>query len=475
MPTCRSFVFLIVLTTLLSCASGPQHPNIIFILADDMGYGDLTCLNPKSKIETPNMDRIANEGMIFTDAHSGSAVCTPTRYGVLTGRYCWRTTLKSGVLWGSSPLLIEKDRMTVASMLKKYGYRTACVGKWHLGLGDDKTTDYTKPLTSGPHTVGFDYFFGIPASLDMVPYLYVENDRAVELPTETVEEKNDGGVFWRAGPIAPNFAFEEVLPTFTNKALKFIDDCTGTPSQPFFLYFALSAPHTPWVPTKDFQGTSKAGLYGNFVKQVDWTVGQVLKKLDEHNLADNTIVFLTSDNGSDERHIGEQYHHEANYIFRGQKSDAWDGGHRVPFLVRWPGTITPKTKSDETICLTDLMATAAAIVGEDLPENAGEDSYDILPAFTNSNKTPIREATIHHSIDGVFAIRQSNWKLIYCKGSGGWSLNEENAPQEAPWQLYNLKEDIEEKINKYHEHQEIVERLDNVLEAYKTSGRSVRR
>ncbi len=475
MSNVRLFMLLILLMTLISCTSAPQHPNIIFILADDLGYGDLTCLNPDSKIETPNMDRIANEGMYFTDAHSGSAVCTPTRYGVLTGRYCWRTPLKSGVLWGSSPLLIEHDRMTVASLLKKHGYRTGGVGKWHLGLGDEDPTDYAKPLSAGPHTVGFDYYFGIPASLDMVPYLYFENDRVVEQPTETVDEKREGGVFWRGGAIAPNFTFEGVLPTFTKKALNFIDDCAETPEQPFFLYFPLSAPHTPWVPTEEFQGATNAGIYGDFVKQVDWTVGQILKKLDEHTLAENTLVILTSDNGSDERFIGEQYQHEANYIFRGQKSDAWDGGHRVPYLVRWPGKIKAQSTSDETICLTDFMATVASIVGEELPDNAGEDSYDILPAYTGSNETPIREATVHHSVSGIFAIRQGDWKLIHCKGSGGWSLNEEDAPQDAPWQLYNLKDDVGEKVNVYDEHSEIVQKLHNLLQEYKTSGRSVRR
>ena len=458
----------------LSCGShASSHPNIVFILADDMGYGDLSSLNPESKIPTPSMDRIANEGMYFTDAHSGSAVCTPTRYGILTGRYCWRTELKSGVLWGYSPLLIEKDRMTVASLLKKHGYRTGCVGKWHLGLGDEKKTDYSKPLASGPHTVGFDYFFGIPASLDMIPYVYVENDRVVEQPTDSVGEVREGGVFWRGGPIAPNFKFEKVLPTLTDKALGFIDECAKSPQQPFFLYFPLTAPHTPWVPTDKFRGASDAGIYGDFVAQVDWTVGQVLKKLDEHNLTENTLLILTSDNGSDERYIGEQYEHEANYIFRGQKSDVWEGGHRVPFLARWPDHIEPQSSSDETICLNDFMATVAAMLGEELDENTAEDSYNMLPALQGQlDSSPIREATVHHSVRGEFAIRQGNWKLIFCKGSGGWTLSEENAPQAALWQLYNLANDIGEHNNLYSETPDVVQRLDDLLEKYKKEGKS---
>ncbi|MBN1481616.1 hypothetical protein EH223_04565 [candidate division KSB1 bacterium] len=470
MPNLRRLLFVTSLVAgflfFLSCTSThTRHPNIIFILADDLGYGDLSCLNPDAKISTPNMDRLAREGIYFTDAHSGAAVCTPTRYGILTGRYCWRSRLKAGVLWGYSPLLVEKGRMTVAAMLKKHGYRTACVGKWHLGLGDEEKTDYTRPLASGPHTVGFDYFFGIPASLDMIPYVYVENDRVVEQPTDTVAEVRDGGVFWRGGPIVPNFQFEQVLPTLTEKALSFINDCARTPEQPFFLYFPLTAPHTPWVPTKDFLGASNAGLYGDFVAQVDWTVGQILKKLDEHHLANNTLVILTSDNGSDERYIGAQYGHDANYIFRGQKSDVWDGGHRVPFLARWPKRIKAHSRSDESICLTDFMSTVAAVVGEALPDTAAEDSYNILPVLEGrAGSTSVREAIVHHSVNGMFAIRQGDWKLIYCKGSGGWSLAEDDASQEAPWQLYNLQDDISEQKNLYFTHPEVVKRLDNLFE-----------
>jgi len=450
-----------------------QNPNIIFILADDMGYGDPQCLNPESQIPTPNMNRLAEEGMIFTDAHSGSAVCTPTRYGVLTGRYSWRTHLKSGVLWGYSPMLIDPQRMTVASLLKKCDYRTACVGKWHLGLGDDEETDYSGPLHPGPVDVGFDYFFGIPASLDMIPYVYVENDHVVEPPTETVEEKREGGVFWRGGPIAPNFEFEDVLPTLTEKAVGFIDDCANeSPDQPFFLYFPISAPHTPWVPTEEFRGKSGAGLYGDFVHQVDHTIGQVLEALDRHNLADNTLVILSSDNGADERFI-EAEDHDANHIYRGQKSDAWDGGHRIPFIARWPEHVKAGSECSKTICLNDLLLTCAAIIDEPVPEVAGEDSYNILPYLLDETDRSIREATVHHSVNGTFAIRKGQWKLIFTCGSGGWTKPEADCePRDPKWQLYDMKNDVREQHNLYNERQDIVQELDALLKRYKERGRS---
>ncbi len=450
-----------------------MNPNIVFILADDMGYGDPQCLNPESQIPTPNMNRLAEEGMVFTDAHSGSAVCTPTRYGVLTGRYSWRTHLKSGVLWGYSPMLIDPQRMTTASLLKKYNYRTACVGKWHLGLGGEEETDYSQPLRPGPLDVGFDYFFGIPASLDMIPYVYVENDHVVELPTETIEEKREGGVFWRGGPIAPNFDFEEVLPTLTEKAVSFIDKCADqTPDQPFFLYFPLSAPHTPWVPTEEFRGTSGAGLYGDFVHQVDHMIGRVLEALDRHNLTDNTLVILSSDNGADERFI-EAQDHDANHIYRGQKSDAWDGGHRIPFIARWPQHVKAGSQCNQTICLNDLLLTFAAIIDEPVPEDAGEDSYNVLPYLLGETDRSIREATVHHSVNGTFAIRKGQWKLIYACGSGGWTKPEEDCEPDAPkWQLYDMKNDVREQHNLYNERQDIVQELDALLNQYKESGRS---
>ena len=464
-----------------------QRPNIVFIMADDMGYGDLGCYNPDSKIPTPNMDGFADQGIRFTDAHSPSAVCTPTRYGVLTGRYAWRTRMKRGVLGGYSKSLIEPDRMTVASLLKKHGYATGCIGKWHLGFQNanpadrEDWVDYWQPLSPGPLTLGFDYFYGIPASLDMDPYVYVENDRPVELPTEEIEDsqhrRQNGGGFWRGGGIAPSFKHVDVLPVITRKAVKFVEKQTQNNSQnPFFLYFPLSAPHTPWLPTEEFRGRSGAGYYGDFTVQVDWSVGEILSALERCGIADNTLVIVTSDNGSHwhERDI-DQFGHRSNLHLRGQKADIWEGGHRIPFIARWPGKIQPQTTSDQTICLADLLSTSATIVGEELAEDCAEDSFNILPALVDENLSEsVREATVHHSASGVFAIRQGPWKLIEGLGSGGFSNPKvvEPVPDGPEGQLYHLYDDPSETNNLYLEQPEIVKQLTELLDAYRTQGRS---
>ena len=462
-------------------AQAAEQPNIVVILADDMGYGDLGCYNAKTKVPTPNMNRLARQGMRFTDAHSPSAVCTPTRYGLLTGRYAWRTRLKSGVLWGYSPHLIDTKRMTIASLLKAKGYRTGCVGKWHLGLGKAKKTDYFKPLHPCPNDHGFDYFFGIPASLDMDPYVYVENDRVVAKPTKTVkgstQVRRGGKGFWRGGGIAPGFKHDEVLPKITEKAVAFIErHAKKRAGKPFFLYFPLSAPHTPWLPLKPNRGRSKAGAYGDFVTQVDDTVGKVLATLDRLKLTKNTLVILTSDNGAhwtpaDKKKFG----HLANRHLRGQKADAWEGGHRVPFLVRWPGVVKPGTTSDALLCLTDIFATASHIVGSALPRNAGEDSFSFLPVLKGARtKRPIRDAIVHHSLSGVFAIRKGEWKLIAGLGSGGFSKPRRRKPKpgEPSGQLYNLAKDASETKNVYRDHPTVVKRLTALLEQYRKNGHS---
>lgn len=462
-------------------------PNIVYILADDLGYGDLSCLNEKSKIPTPNIDRLANEGMYFTDAHSPSAVCTPTRYGILTGRYCWRTRLKKGVLYGYSPHLVDTGRMTVASLLRQRGYATACIGKWHLGLdwqdkdgapiGEGKNAeekvDYTKPFSGGPLDCGFDYYYGIAASPDMPPYVYLENNRATVIPTEHADKKE----FGRAGAKAPGLLAENVMPDLTKRATEYIEkQATEKPGQPFFLYFPLTAPHTPIAPTDSASGKSKAGKYGDFVTVVDWTVGEVMKCLERKGLVENTIVVVTSDNGSSPAGFSEadvvKYDHQTSYHFRGRKSDAWDGGHRIPFIVRWPGKVKAASKSDETVCLTDLLATCAAIVDAKVPENAGEDSVNILPALLSAKTDkPLREATVCHSIDGMFAIQQGPWKLILGKGSGGWS-GPKPKPGDPPVQLYNMQGDVGETKNISADQTEIVARLTALMEKYKADGRS---
>jgi arylsulfatase A len=484
----------LALSPFFACRTrGKTFPNIVYIIADDMGYGDVSCLNPDSKISTPNMDRLASEGMIFTDAHSGSAVCTPTRYGILTGRYCWRSRLESGVLWGYSRALIPRSRMTVASLLKQHGYSTACIGKWHLGWDwatkdghvfsdrSDETgesVDYGQPIAAGPIELGFDCFFGIPASLDMLPYVYVENDRVLESPTETIAGM-EGRRFYRGGPAAPGFKHEEVLPKCTTRAVQFIENHANTCSgAPFFLYFPLSAPHTPILPTQDFKGRSGIGPYGDFVVQCDWTIGQIMQALDRHGMRENTLFIVTSDNGcspmADFADLAQKGH-QPSYHFRGYKADIFEGGHRIPFIVRWPGKVQPGSVCDDTICLTDLLATVAAILDFDLPENAGEDSVSILPDLFGKATGPVREATVHHSINGSFSIRQGNWKLELCPGSGGWSYPQ---PAEAEnldlprFQLYDLSEDIGERNNVIDRYPEIVEQLTELLIKYVNDGRS---
>lgn len=469
----------------LGCGGNQEEasvlPNIVYILADDLGYGDLGAYNPDSKIPTPNIDRIASEGIRFTDAHSPSAVCTPTRYGILTGRYAWRTSLKRWVTNGYSTSLIDSTRMTVASLLQAKGYTTAGLGKWHLGLGEGEQTDYSKPLSHGPNSLGFDYYYGIPASLDMVPYVFFENERLVEAPTEHIEKsdfrRNDGGGFYRAGPIAPSFRHEDVLPVLGEKAVEFIEQhASQADPQPFFLYMPLAAPHTPWLPTEPFVGQGGAGPFGDFVTQVDWTVGRVLESLDQLGLSENTLVIFTSDNGAHwlEGDI-DKWGHRANLDLRGQKADIWEGGHRIPFVARWPGNIPNGAISEQLTTLTDLLATTAAIIGETLPDNAGEDSYNMLPALLEEKTgVPIREAAVHHSGDGMFAIRQGKWKYIEARGSGGFTrpARIEPEPGEPTGQLYNLEDDPAEQTNLFTDHPEIVERLSTVLESYQTSGRS---
>lgn len=482
-------------------ALAAEKPNLIYILCDDLGYGDVAFLNPAGKIKTPHMDRIARAGMIFTDAHSGSSVCTPTRYGVLTGRYAWRSKLKSGVLGGLSPRLIEPDRITVAAMLQAQGYHTAAIGKWHLGMEWAKkgsgevnelnietreqvaNVDYAKPIRNGVTAVGFDYFFGISASLDMVPYTYIENDRVTVLPTED----RDYPMFLgreqsrvRRGPAAPNFEVENVLPDLTAKAVEYIGARAKDAQQgkPFFLYLPLTSPHTPIAPTKEWQGKSGLNAYGDFVMQTDWGVGEVLKALDQQGLTDNTIIILTSDNGcspqADFPALAAKGH-DPSHIFRGHKADIFEGGHRVPFLVSWPGRIKAGTQSAQTICLTDFIRTTADILQVPLPDNAAEDSVSILPALLGQASGPLREATVHHSIDGSFSIRQGKWKLEFCSGSGGWSSprpGQEDTSKLPLVQLYDLESDVAEEHNLQAEQPAVVARLTALIEKYARDGRS---
>ncbi|MFT4734700.1 MAG: arylsulfatase A [Algoriphagus sp.] len=472
-----------------------KKPNIVYILADDLGYGDVSVYNPLSKIKTPHIDKLASQGIRFTDAHSPSSVCTPTRYGILTGRYCFRSRLPQGVLGGYGKALLEDNRITTAALLKENGYTTGVVGKWHLGLDwvikeefkdslNNKSVsmnelgmisqmngdwvDFTQKPTDGPLNHGFDYSYVLPASLDMEPYCYLENDVLTELPNEHTpgNDLNTGSyatqAFWRPGRIAENFDFYEVLPNFIGQGKKFIETHAND-EKPFFLYLPLAAPHSPWVPTQNYDGNSGAGQYGDFVQMVDEQVGDFLKSLDDMGVSDNTIVIFTSDNGPFWKpDFIKRFDHRSASTYRGMKGDAFEGGHRIPFIVRWPGKISANSQSSFKTTLTNLIATCAEVLGVTLGENAGEDSQSILPVLLNDKNNIKQEIPIiHHSSKAHFAIRKGDWKLIEKLGSGGFSPPAIIIPKkgEPLGQLYNLLEDPSETTNLYDEKPEIVKEL----------------
>jgi arylsulfatase A len=463
-----------------------RPPNIVFILADDLGYGDVRCFNSSGKIDTPQLDRLAAAGMRFTDAHSGSAVCTPTRYGILTGRYAWRSALKSGVLNGFSRRLIEPGRLTVPEFLRQHGYQTMCVGKWHLGMDwprkeghrSGKITngwevDYSRPIAGGPIAVGFEDYFGISASLDMPPFVFINRDRPVEIPT--VEK-----TWVRKGPAGASFEAIDVVPALVRSATSFVDKNAeaARAGKPLFLYVPLSAPHTPILPTREWRGKSGLNDYGDFVMQVDRAIGQILESLETNGLAGETMVIFTSDNGcSPEAKFPALLAkgHDPSAGFRGTKADIFEGGHRVPFIVRWPGKVKPGTTSDQVVCLNDLFATCADILGARLPDAAAEDSVSLLQAFLGTASGPLRAAIVHHSINGSFAIRQGPWKLALCADSGGWSPprpGRDDVKGLPKVQLFNLSADRAERRNLQAEHPDLVDRLTRLLEKYVADGRS---
>lgn len=486
MKSLRSLLFVLLFGMLFTACNPVEEatqapPNIVYILADDLGYGDISALNENSKIQTPHIDALAANGMVFTDAHSGSAVCTPTRYGILTGRYAWRSSLQNGVTWSWDEPLITPDQTTVASYLQARDYHTACIGKWHLGLGWAKDStgqvDMTQPITGGPNALGFDYFFGITASLDIPPYVYIENDRITATRIDTIEAES-GKRFWRRGPIGDDFDHEEVLPVLTQQAVGYINERAPT-DQPFFLYFPLPAPHTPILPTAAFQGKSNTNAYGDFVLMVDDVVGQIAQALAENGISEHTLLVFTSDNGcspmADFAEL-DSVGHDPSYVFRGHKADIYEGGHRIPFLVQWPQKIPPASEQNGTVCLTDLLATCAGILTDSLSSNEGEDSYNLLSLLSgNAPEDNLREATVHHSINGSFSLRRGKWKLAFCPGSGGWS---DPRPAEAarlelpPVQLFNLETDIEEQYNLAEQHPAVVSQLTALMRQYIQEGRS---
>ncbi|MDA9260351.1 arylsulfatase [Puniceicoccaceae bacterium] len=489
--TQKALLSLLALSSMLcgtvQAATTAEKPNVIYILADDLGYGDVQALNPEQcRIATPHMDQLAAQGMVFTDAHSSSSVCTPTRYGVLTGRYNWRTRLQSSVLFGFDQPLIAPDRLTVPGFMKEQGYKTAIIGKWHLGLGLNSpagkptkgmkgqvhSVDWSARITGGPVDVGFDYWYGIAASLDMPPYIYIENDHFIG-------ECTTMKAFHRHGPAHADFEAIDVLPTIGDRAAEYVQQQTA--DKPFFLYVPLTSPHAPIIPTEAWQDKSELGTYGDFVMNTDAVVGQIMAAVDAAGLADNTMIIVTSDNGcskvADDAkgskggiEFLKKLGHYPNAHFRGSKSDIWDGGHRVPFIVRWPVGVKAGTSSDEIICLTDLMATCADLTSATLPETAGEDSVSFAASLKGEPIVSTRKGVIHHSVSGQFAYREGKWKILMTKGSGGWT--KEKMSSNAPAQLYDMEADPGEQNNLYHTHPEIVERLIAQLESDVKHGRS---
>ena len=498
----------------------PVKPNVVYFFVDDMGYGDASCLNPNGKIHTPNIDRFAREGMTFTDAHSSSAVCSPSRYSLLTGRYNWRSPLQKGIVGPYGPPLISTDRLTVPAFLRQHGYHTACIGKWHLGQGWDFEFNekdfyprsnyvsgltvpddgeqasfeqqqrwreaFSRPTTGGPTTRGFDYYFGVDVP-NWPPYCFIENDRTVGIPSEFLPSRLVGdNLASFSGPAMPYWNFEQLLPTWAKQADHYIQQ-QAVSDQPFFLYLPMTSPHTPLSVNKPWIGKSGLNnLYADLVLETDDIFGQILTSLNKYDMADNTLVIFTSDNGC-APYIGVSEDGQGNYEkamepqghypsgpYRGYKSDVWDGGHRVPFLARWSGVVEPGTECDQLICLSDLLATCAEVVGDTLPDSAGEDSISMLPLLSQDSSSGRRKDLVHHSISGKFAIRGGRWKLVLCPGSGGWTYNDAEAANAGfPLvQLYDMQDDPEEKHNLYMKNPDKVRDLLDLLRKQVSNGRS---
>jgi arylsulfatase A len=478
-----------------------DKPNIIYILADDMGYGDMGCNNPSSKIPTPNLDRLATQGMRFTDAHAASSVCSPSRYGLLTGRYCWRTPLKDSVLWPWDPPLIEPQRQTVARLLQQHGYRTACFGKWHLGwqwgthngqpghqdmpigkmdrqarLAMEANIDFSQPMRGGPLDCGFETYFGVDVP-NFPPYTWFEQDHLTGPPSA---QKPDT-MFGFPGAMKPGWTLEEMIPRFVERTTNYI---TASGPAPFFLYFPLTSPHTPIVPNAPFIGTSGAGLYGDFVCEVDWVVGQVMAALEQKGIADNTLLIFSSDNGPEciQAAAGGSYEHARQYghysmaDLRGVKRDTWEGGHRVPFIARWSGVTPAGAVCDQLVLLSDLLATCADMLDYRLKEGEGEDSISMRPILQGNTGTALRHSAVYHSCSGRFAMRQDDWVFIDAPSGDDnnepeWFKTERGyTPHEHPGELFNLRDDLTERRNLYGERPQIVRELSQTLEHIKHAG-----
>ncbi len=492
-----------------------EKPNVIIIFADDMGYGDVSGLNPAARTATPHIDKLAQHGIVFTNAHASASVCTPSRYGLLTGRYAWRSASAAGVCNGFSKPVIAQGRTTVANLFKNAGYTTACIGKWHLGVdwqtkdGADtamynthtgySNVDYTKKVAAGPNSFGFDYSFIHPASLDMPPYVFLRNhmtiDPEVVLTSDVYPDRLDDteyawdkkhtgehdvywqkGVWWRRGEISRTFKVENCLTEIMEDGISFIEkQSSENPSQPFFLYLPLTGPHTPWMPTDQFKGKSPIGTYGDFIMDIDHVVEQVTATLQQLGIDNNTLIIFSSDNGAywPQEEVALQ-NHDANWGRRGQKGDVWDGGHRVPLIISWPARIKNQVIYDHLVSLTDMFATFADLTNQPLQPNTGEDSFSFFHVLQGNNSKATRPAMIHQSSGGMYSIRTGEWKLINGLGSGGFTVPNRTDPVPGGpiGQLYQINTDTLESTNVFLQHPEIIKKLEKALNEKMEQGHS---
>ena len=478
-------VYALNLAFFVSAFAG-KPPNIIIVYVDDMGYGDASCLNPKAKFKTPNIDRLAKEGMTFTDGHCSDTVCTPSRYGLLTGRYSWRTTLKRGVMKAEAPCLIADGRVTLASFLRDNGYATAMVGKWHLGMDYPGTwgkRDWTQPVRDMPLDKGFDYYWGIPASMNYGVLAWFEGRFAKVPPTQyTAKKPNKVAISdYRIKPpyvkkppenrkpqdleVAPDFVDIECLDRFTTQSIKWLDGRAkaAREGKPFFLYLPYTSPHKPVIPMAQFHGQGKAGAYGEFMVETDWHLGRILNWLDNEKLVKNTMVIFTSDNGPENtwRKRIELYDHHSSGIYRDGKRSVYEGGHRVPFLIRWPAQVKAGSRWNQSVCQTDLLATFASVLGKGLPDNVGEDSDSFHDVLVGVKEIKPRVPVVHHGSQGRFALREGKWKLVM------------EDTRRANRELYDLSSDPGETKNIIAAHPDVERRLTAKLSSMVRNGRSL--
>jgi arylsulfatase A len=481
-----AFIAMLLTGLTFNTMAAPTKPNVIIILGDDMGIDSVSAFNPKMGLQTPAIDRLAEEGMSFMDAHSTSGVCSPTRYSVLTGRYNWRSRLKRGIVGQWQGPLIQDARLTLPELFKSKGYDTCMIGKWHLGWHWPKKgggitenldkIDFTKPISGGPNSHGFDYYFGDDVP-NWPPYAWRENERLLENPTAQMQQGAMVGV--SSGPAVPDWDFTAVLPEYAKRCARYIRSRKEN-KKPFFLYFPMPSPHTPIAPASDFKGKTSISDYADFLVETDWAVGELLKALDDTGQTSNTLVIFTCDNGTSPKADFPQLDTAGvhlNVNWRGWKADAYEGGHRVPFIVRWPGRVKPGTRSHETIVLTDIMATCGGVIGTKLPDNAAEDSVNLLPVLRGEDvEKPLHDVVIHHSVSGHFAIRKGQWKLLLCRGSGGWSPPREAEAENKKLpmvQLFDLAKDPQENNNLQARFPEKVAELANGLAKAIRDGRTI--